>query len=107
MLETIFLKGKGLIIKRLILQGLNFYSLNLLGSKFLGFNWTKDDFSTFDKKVLNYHRMVEAFKFSYALRPHLGDPSKIPRENEADFQKVKSIKLTTFILSIDLFRIRL
>ncbi|XP_065684540.1 glutathione hydrolase 1 proenzyme isoform X1 [Hydra vulgaris] len=53
-----------------------------------GFNWTKEDFTTFDKKVLNYHRMVEAFKFSYATRPFLGDPDKNPSVNRTAFNKL-------------------
>ena len=40
----------------------------------LGYNMTSDDISTMEKRVRTYHRMTEAFKFSYAKRTLLGDP---------------------------------
>ena len=40
----------------------------------LEFNFTKDDFSTKDKLILTYHRIIEAFKFANAYRPHFCDP---------------------------------
>ena len=34
-----------------------------------GYNFGTDNFG-----VLSYHRIIEAFKFAYAQRLHLGDP---------------------------------
>ena len=48
----------------------------------------KSDESTLQKKIQMYHKVVEAFKFSYAMRPHLGDPAKVPNEAKANFDKV-------------------
>ncbi len=48
---------------------------------FLGYNNTKSDLSTTSEAVKVYHRLVEAFKWSYARRALLGDPSFVPKEN--------------------------
>ena len=56
---------------------------------FAGYNFSKGSLSPLGEEVLSYHRIVESFKFSYAMRPHLGDPDKVPEANKTDFLKVK------------------
>eukprot|EP00794_Sanderia_malayensis_P013925 gene13925-15376_t len=51
-----------------------------------GFQFTIDDLQTIDQSVLTYHRIVEAFKMSYAYRPFLSDPDH--PVNREEFQKI-------------------
>ena len=53
-----------------------------------GMQLSHSDESTITKKILMYHKVVEAFKFSYAMRPHLGDPDKVPVAEQTMFNKV-------------------
>jgi len=59
-----------------------------------GFKLSKDDESSMQKKILMYHRIVECFKFSYAMRPYLGDPDNIPAAGKADFEEYKDAILS-------------
>ncbi|KAL4229164.1 Gamma-glutamyltranspeptidase 1 [Mactra antiquata] len=45
------------------------FILNILD----GYGLTKDDFNSKEKKILTYHRIIEAFKFAYAKRTDMAD----------------------------------
>ncbi|XP_016766953.1 glutathione hydrolase 1 proenzyme isoform X2 [Apis mellifera] len=45
------------------------YILNILDR----FNFTRDSIADFNRTTLTYHRMIETFKYAYALRNDMGD----------------------------------
>lgn len=45
------------------------YILNILDR----FNFTRDSIADYNRTTLTYHRMIETFKYAYALRNDMGD----------------------------------
>ncbi|XP_062590015.1 glutathione hydrolase 1 proenzyme-like [Saccostrea cucullata] len=57
-----------------------------------GYNLTAKDLQTKESRLTAYHRMIEAFKFAYALRSDLGDPAFVPNVTEV----VKKLTSTVY-----------
>jgi gamma-glutamyltranspeptidase/glutathione hydrolase/leukotriene-C4 hydrolase len=56
---------------------LNLFFYKYFSSLTQGYNVNADDLKDTKTASLFYHRLIEAFKFAYAKRSELGDPSKI------------------------------
>ncbi|KAJ7387662.1 hypothetical protein OS493_001000 [Desmophyllum pertusum] len=54
-----------------------------------GYNMTSSDRDDVDSSVLTYHRIVESFKFSYAWRSRLGDPTFYPKIDKVAKEMLK------------------
>lgn len=52
------------------------YILNI----FDRFNFTRDSLADFNKTALTYHRMIETFKYAYALRNDMADKEFVDME---------------------------
>lgn len=59
----------------------------------VGFNFSKSDLGTLEKRILTYHRIIETMKFGYAQRSYLGDP---------DFEDIKDVSMVLLKIYIDL-----
>ena len=64
---------------------------------FSGYNLTSPFSADVNSSVLTYHRIIEAFKFSYAWRSRLGDPDFNSQINEVNhLKKKRELRITLF-----------
>ena len=65
---------------------------NLILCFFEDFKFSNEDFSTEEKTVLTYHRVLEAIKFANAFRPYFSDPDYPKNKTQLEEVRIKTEK---------------
>ena len=47
----------------------------------VGYDFSPDDVSSVEGRILTYHRIIESFKFAYAKRTHMGDEDYVDMDD--------------------------